>query len=347
MAIGKKILVFGGAFNPPHLGHLHILKKAIEFIKPDETLVCVDKVSPWKQNCDLIPYSFRLQMVNNLFRGNVEYFIYKNENNLSFTCDILHEIAQANPESEIYLLVGQDQYESITQWNNYDDINKLSTIVCYKRGNKPVKRIFEGHIILPEPVVDYSSSATRIRPDAKDIGELNYQFINEKYLYLQSKIKPYMSERRYQHTLRVLDTITKIANGNKFSDTDIWRCQIAALLHDIAKQYTDEQLLTIMTKEEIESFPTYHCAHGLAGARLAKKDFNIADEVILEAIDNHVIFKKTALENKIAKALFCADKLEPARTEADIPNRALVFDQCCHDLNATFTEVLKQNESKY
>lgn len=46
MASFDKILIFGGAFNPPHVGHLHILQKAIDFIKPQKTIICVDKVSP-------------------------------------------------------------------------------------------------------------------------------------------------------------------------------------------------------------------------------------------------------------------------------------------------------------
>lgn len=343
----KKILIFGGAFNPPHLGHLHIFKKAIDFIKPTETYVCVDKISPWKHASDLAPYSFRLQMVNNLFRGKVDYLIYRNEHNLCYTCDILKEISDANKDAEIYMLVGQDQYESIEKWNNYDLINDLCTIICYKRGNNPAKHLFDKHIILPDGRVEYCSSDIRINPTVKDLGQVNFDFINQKHLYLQSKIKSYMSERRYLHTLRVLSTITQIAVGNRFSDTEIWRCQTAALLHDIAKQYTDQQLLTIMTNEEINSFPTFHCAHGLAGARLAQKDFGIDDKDTIEAIQNHVIFTKDAYDNKIAKALYCADKLEPARTEEDIHDRKKLLEQCCENLDKTFKVVLKENESKY
>ena len=55
-----------------------------------------------------------------------------------------------------------------------------------------------------------------------------------------------MTERRYQHTLRVLDTITKIAVGNNFNDKEILQAQTAAILHDIAKQYSEEQLKTIL-----------------------------------------------------------------------------------------------------
>lgn len=347
MAEINKILIFGGAFNPPHIGHLHILQKAIEFVKPQQTLVCVDKISPWKHAGQLAPYQYRVTMVNNLMKDQAVYEIYPNTNGLTYTCDIIQEIHNLHPEAELFFLVGQDQYEMITTWNNYDVINELSTIICYKRGDKPIKRINDKHIILPNAQIKCSSSELRLSLDKKEIGQKNYDFITENGLYIQNKIVGYMSERRYQHTLRVLETVTKIAHGNHFSDEDVLRCQIAALLHDIAKQYTDQELRTIISNDELESFPSYHCAHGLAGARLAEKDFGIKDEVIIDAISNHVIFKDLQSNNKVAKALFLADKLEPARTEADIPNRAKLFDQACQDLETTFQEVYKLNGEKY
>lgn len=343
----NKILIFGGAFNPPHIGHLQILQKAIEYIKPNKTFICVDKISPWKHAGQLAPYQYRVQMVNNLMLDKARYDIYPNKNNLSYTCDIIQEIHNDYPDAELFFLVGQDQYELITTWNNYETINNLSTIVCYKRGIKPVKRINDKHIILPNAIIKCSSSELRQTLNVQELGQKNHDFILENGLYIQSKVKSYMSEHRYQHTLRVLDTVTKIAQSNNFSDEDVLRCQIAALLHDVAKQYTDQQLRTIISNDELSSFPSYHCAHGLAGSRLAEKDFGIKDQIILDAISNHVIFKDINSTNKVAKALFLADKLEPARTDADIANRQQLFEQACLDYEKAFQIVYKLNGEKY
>lgn len=347
MTDSKKILIFGGAFNPPHVGHLHILQKAIEFIKPDETIICVDKISPWKHAGELIPYSFRVNMVNNLMIEHIKYNIYPNKNNLIYTCDIVKDIYEHNVGSELFFLVGQDQYELITTWNNYDIINSVCTIVCYKRGDKHIKRINDKHIILPDVEIKCSSSEIRKHLDPKDVGDKNFEYIRENGLYTQAKIKDYMSQRRYEHTLRVLDTITKIAMANSFSDDDVLKCQTAALLHDIAKRLDDQQLRAIVSNDELDKFPTYHCAHGLAGARLAKQEFGVKDEQVLDAIENHVIFKDVNSQNKIAKALFLADKLEPARTEADISNREKLLEQACQDYEKTFQIVYKLNGEKY
>lgn len=347
MAGLNKILIFGGAFNPPHNGHKHILLKAIDFIKPQKTIVCVDKVAPWKDNSQLAPYSIRVEMFNNLMKDQKSYEIYANRNSLIYTCDIIKEISQDNQDTELYFLVGQDQYELITTWNNYDQINSLCTIVVYKRGSKPIKRINDKHVILPDAEFKCSSSDIRNDLNIKDLGQANYDFIKSHNLYLQNKIQSYMSQRRYEHTLRVLDTITKIALGNKFTDNELLQCQTAAMLHDIAKQYTDQQLRSVISNDELNSFPTYHCAHGLAGARLAQKDFGVDDKQVLDAIENHVIFKDLNNPNKIAKALFLADKLEPARTEADIHNRKQLLDKAIENLDETFKLVYKLNGEKY
>lgn len=343
----NKILIFGGAFNPPHVGHLHILQKAIDFIKPQKTIICIDKISPWKHAGELAPYSFRLNMVNNLMIDQVKYDIYANKNNLVYTCDIIKELAVQYPDSELFFLVGQDQYELITTWNNYLEINSLCTIVCYKRGDKPIKRINDKHIILPDVQFKCSSSALRANLTVEDVGQTNFDYIRQNGLYTQVKVRSYMSNRRYEHTLRVLDTITKIAMSNHFSDEEILKCQTAALLHDIAKGMDDQQLRTIVSNDELSQFPTYHCAHGLAGSRLAKKELGITDEDVLDAIANHVIFKDLNSTNKIAKALFLADKLEPARTEADIANRADLFEEALQDYDKTFKKVYKLNGEKY
>lgn len=343
----NKILIFGGAFNPPHIAHLKILQKAIEFIKPQQTIVCVDKISPWKDSGMLAPYKYRVDMVNNLLLDQVRYDIYPNKNNLVYTCDIIKEIHEQNIDAELFFLVGQDQYEVITSWNNYETINSLCTIVCYKRGGKKITRLNDKHIILSAHEIKCSSSDLRTSLKLEDLGQKNFNYIKDNGLYIEAKIRPYLTQRRYEHTLRVLDTVTKIAMGNNFDDNDILRCQTAALLHDIAKNLSDQELRAIVSNDELAKFPTYHCAHGLAGARIAHDKLSIKDADILDAVENHVIFKDLNSTNKIAKALFLADKLEPARTEADIHDRAELLKRAIHNLDETFKLVYKLNGEKY
>jgi len=342
-----KILIFGGTFNPVHVAHLHILSKANEFIKADKILVCIDKIAPWKKMGDIVPYSYRKEMVVNLFDKKIDYSIYPNKQNFVYTYQILKDLKTIYKNDDLYFLVGQDQYEVINTWNEYNTINKLSTIVCYRRGDKPLKKLDKKHIILQDPVFDCSSTDNREVPKIKYLGKKNYQYIIDNNLYPQTKVKKLMSQHRFEHTSRVVETITQIAMGNHFSDKDIWRSQLAGWLHDIAKECKDKKLLALVTEKELNSFPSWHCAHGLAGSRLAAKLFNVKDKYVLDAIANHVIFEDLNTTNKIAKALFCADKLEPARTKEDIDDRQQHLDKCCKNIDKEFIVVYKMNGAKY
>ena len=165
-------------------------------------------------------------------------------------------------------------------------LNKIATIVCYKRSSQKVNCLEKKHLIINDKIYKCCSTKLRSKPNVKQLGITNYQYIKNNKLYLQYQIKKYMSEYRYQHTLRVLDTITKIAIYNHFNDKDIWRCQIAGILHDIAKELSISRLKYLVSNKELAIFPSIHCAHGLAGAKIAKQKFKINDLKILDAINN-------------------------------------------------------------
>lgn len=79
--------------------------------------------------------------------------------------------------------------------------------------------------------------------------------------------------------------------------------------------------------------------------KIAKSQYSINDHIILKAIANHVICKDN---NKITKALFCADKLEPARKKKDILHRRQLYNECINNnLDKVFKKVLKLNGEKY
>lgn len=343
----NKILIFAGAFNPPHIAHLKILLNVTNKIKPNKIMICVDKIPPWKNIGEVVPFFYRKQMVQNLFNKHLKFSFYNNKKNYIYSCDIIKDLKNIFPHDQLFFLIGQDQYSLIKKWKNYSLIDKLTTIICWKRSSKKINPISKKHLIINDEIYNCCSTKLRLKPNIKQLGAINYHYIKNNKLYLQYQIKNYMSDKRYQHTLRVLDTISQIAISNHFNDEDIWRCQIAAILHDIAKEIPISKLKHLISNQEFATFPSAHCAHGLAGAKIAKQVFEINDLKILDAINNHVIFEKTGFKNNIAKALFCADKLEPARTEKDIPNRSTLFDNCQKNLSKTFLMVLKLNKEKY
>ena len=147
--------------------------------------------------------------------------------------------------------------------------------------------------------------------------------IQEMYLYLQNNL----IEKRYNHTLGVVKTALELAeiyNVNKE------KAEIAALAHDCAKNISYDELKEIcekgniiFTEDDLNSKPIWHA---YAAVVIAKEEFNINDEEILNAIKYHTTGRKnmTVLE----KIIYLADYIEPGRTFEKIQEvRELTYDK--------------------
>lgn len=344
----KNILIYSGAFNPPHIGHLKIVLNTIKALNFDgEIIINVDRHSPWKKDGDLVPYTYRKNMLVNLIGKAFKYSIYENKKNLVFACDIVKDIKAEYPTANLYYLVGQDQYKLIKKWKDYSIFNELVTIVCHCRSkNKKISQKNSKHRFVLDEYIPCDSATIRQTLAVEYLGKKNLDYIKKNHLYLQYQITNMLTQHRYLHTLRVLDTITSIAYANNFTDQDVLCAQIAAILHDIAKSWDYEQYLKLFSSAFLKNFPSFHCAHGHAAAVLAKTKFKVTDNIILDALRNHVIYQD-GNNNKIAMALYCADKLEPARLPTDIANREELLEKCCKNLKQGFESVLKANTEKY
>ncbi len=129
------------------------------------------------------------------------------------------------------------------------------------------------------------------------------------YDYLKENLR----ENRFMHTLGVVSTSKKLASIN---NVDVARAELAALLHDISKNISKEDMLKIMKKNDIKltlsEKETPELWHSIVGPIQAKEKFNINDEEILGAIRWHTTGKEnmTTLE----KIIYIADMIEPSRT---------------------------------
>ena len=126
-----------------------------------------------------------------------------------------------------------------------------------------------------------------------------------------SAIKPRMPEKRYIHTIGVMETA--IALAKKFSE-DVKSAETAAILHDIAK-YADEEWMRQIVKEnnlDERLIPWgSEILHGPVGAWIAENEFNIINEDILNAIRFHTTGR--AGMSKLEKIIYIADMIEPNR----------------------------------
>lgn len=126
--------------------------------------------------------------------------------------------------------------------------------------------------------------------------------------YLKAHINPH----RVEHSIRVKETAVKLA---KIWGVDEEKAKIAGLLHDSGKWKDKEAVLKKINEFGIiledEAKYNYNLVHGILGKYIAKYEFNVDDDEILDAIRYHV----TARENMttLDKIVYLSDKLEPAR----------------------------------
>jgi len=147
-----------------------------------------------------------------------------------------------------------------------------------------------------------------------------------------------LSGKRFQHTLGV--AYTAAAMAMKY-EVDVKKALIAGLLHDCAKCMSDEKLLKLSEKENIEVTEVErrnpYLLHAKVGAMLATKEYGIDDKEILDAITYHTTGRPGMTD--LEKIVFVADYVEPGRDKA--PNLAKVRKLAFEDLDETVRKILK------
>ena len=164
---------------------------------------------------------------------------------------------------------------------------------------------------------------------------------------LRDKVKQRQTAKRFEHTLGVAYTAACMA----FTlDVPPLKAELAGLLHDCAKCYTDKELISMcqhdkveLTSEELASPAVIHAKYG---SFMAEHEFGIADSDILNAIRFHTTGCPDM--STLEKLIFTADYIEPLRDKASNLNEArrLAFtdlDECVYNiLDATVTYLKSQ-----
>lgn len=146
----------------------------------------------------------------------------------------------------------------------------------------------------------------------EDTVEYTNKYIQISRKQLIEKLKEVMSTERLKHVFAVEQIALSLA---KQYGEDFEKVSIVALLHDVAKERPDEEMRDIVISENLDldmlNFGSF-IWHGPVGAVLAKREYGVYDEEILESIANHTIgsSEMTVLD----QIIFVADYIEPSRT---------------------------------
>ena len=164
----QHIGIFGGSFDPVHLGHLLVAQAAFEEIGLDRLYFVPTAQSPFKQASTPAPGSVRAQLLRLALAGKPWSDVDTQELNrggVSYTVDTLCNYAARFPEAEIFYLVGADNVPALPQWRAADKLARLAKFVVIPRPGQaevPVPVPFRGRTLRGWPL-GVSSSAIRGR----------------------------------------------------------------------------------------------------------------------------------------------------------------------------------------
>jgi nicotinate-nucleotide adenylyltransferase len=139
----NRLGIFGGSFDPPHLGHLQVARQAANELELDKVYWIPAKVSPHKLAENTTPSRFRVDMVRLMTQLDDRFVVDTREierEGPSFTFKTLEDLGIEFPKSELYLIVGEDSCQSLPTWKRADRIRELAQLVVYKRVN-PSQRV--------------------------------------------------------------------------------------------------------------------------------------------------------------------------------------------------------------
>lgn len=131
-----KIGVFGGSFDPPHLGHLAVAQDAMEALELDLLLFVPARVSPFKVEDRGTDPEIRASMVEGALADHPRMRVWRGELSRpapSYTVDTLEALRSEHPEAELHLLMGSDQWASFRDWKDPERIAGLARVCVLAR----------------------------------------------------------------------------------------------------------------------------------------------------------------------------------------------------------------------
>ena len=339
----ERIGIYGGTFNPPHLGHMGAARCAAKALGLDKLLVIPDRIAPHKQlPMDSPAPEQRLEMLCIALRdaeGIEASDLELKREGVSYTYQTVEQLREIYPQARLYLLMGTDMFLSFHNWRNPERIWENATLAVFCRGEKGEKKaIAEQRRYLEEqgatvelvdnPVLTISSSDLRrmlvfrcadsflpagVGDYIRDHGfyGVGRDYKNLPMEQLEPIVTGLLKKSRVNHVLGCRDTAVELAKHWGANVTDAAR---AGILHDITKAIDGPLQLTLCREYGtiLDDFSVRYpkTLHALTGSLVAERIFG-ENEAVVSAIRHHTTGK--ANMSLLEKIIYVADYMEPCR----------------------------------
>ena len=338
-----KIGIYGGTFNPPHTGHLHAAKQAVQILGLDKLLLIPDRIAPHKE----IPAGSpapqqRLEMLRIAAAGEPKMEVSDIElkrEGASYSYLTVEALREIYPDAELYLLMGTDMFLSFDTWKNPERITRNATLAVMYRGEKGERAAIEAQKkrfeaegakieLVENQILSISSTQLRRLISFQCAGEFLpagvEDYIRENGLYdtaadwknlpmeqLEPIVIRLLKPNRVAHVLGCRDTAVELA---KRWGADVNDAARAGILHDITKALDGPLQLTLCREYGtiLDEFGYKYpkTLHALTGSLVAERIFGESPAVV-SAICHHTTGK--ADMNLLEKIIYVADYMEPNR----------------------------------
>ena len=307
-------IIFGGAFDPVHSGHINMALKAAKELD-GEVIFVPARISVWKDVS--APIEDKMNMLRLAIKGKKELSIDEFELNsgkdVNYSIDTVLHFKEKYPKDNLYFLIGVDQANAFHKWKEAERIASLLQVVYYTRpgyveDENNIKK-FRMHKI--EGLgIEVSSTEIRELKSFEMPDDVLFYIVEHDLYEGMVELKSILSPHRLAHSKSVAKTAYEIAKANNLDNP--LKAFIAGLFHDIGKDIPESKQYELTKKyySEYADIPKF-AYHQFAGAHLVQEMFGIKDQDIIEAIEFH----STGNENMclLAKIIYAADKIEPTR----------------------------------
>ena len=333
-----RIAIYGGSFNPPHIGHAEAARAAYKALKPDKFLIIPTNTPPHKElEANSPSPEQRLEFCRLAFGdipgAEVSDMELRREGK-SYTADTVDALLEQYPGAEICIVMGTDMFLSFRSWYRWQHMLETCTLAVLSREDFDRREIenFKAELekengakVILIPHLPLPMSSTEIRERLRrglgsdDLCQGVYECIIRNGYYdakpelswLRQMVMPYLKENRIAHVTGVESQAVKLAM-RWGADPDT--AAVAGILHDITKAQNKEKQLKLCEKYGIilENAERENPAllHARTGAALARERFGISDE-IYSAIRWHTTGKPDM--STLEKIIYLADYTEPTR----------------------------------
>ncbi len=346
-----KIGIYGGSFNPPHLGHLAAAESAVYYLQLDRLFLIPAGIPPHKQfSADAPSGAHRLAMTR-LMGGQIELDtgipVEVSDMELtragkSYTADTVRLLYEQYPDAELWLLMGTDMFLTFHLWHAPEEIVRCAGLCAFGRAEKDGEEVFApqraflgekfpGCRIVTMTLANLVEvSSTELRAGMTDgMGERLlapqvYGYILREHLYGTNldlkhltirQLRPialsYLKVRRCGHVLGTAATAVKLAE--KYG-ADVHRAEVAGLLHDCTKKLSMDEQLALCERYGIVLDELEKKALKLLHAKTGAalaRDVFGVDDEVYNAILWHTTGKPDM--TVLEKVIYLADFIEPTR----------------------------------